>query len=60
MTPKLKNTVSDFRQCEKGVTLVEYGVAVALAVLLGAAAFQTLADDVDDSLTAASNEMVDS
>jgi len=40
-----------------GVTLVEYGIAISLAVAVGAATLTTLADDIDTALTAAGAEM---
>ncbi len=46
-----------FRHCDEGVTLVEYGVAVALAVALGTAALSTLAGDVGTAMAAAGAQM---
>ena len=46
-----------FRHCDKGVTLVEYGVAISLAVTLGALAFAILSTDIGDAMTAAGDEM---
>lgn len=48
-----------FAACQSGATLVEYGLAVAVAVALGAAGFATLATDITDSLLAAGAPMVD-
>ena len=48
-----------FRRCEAGVTLVEYGLAVTLAILVGSATFALLAANITDALGAAGNEMVD-
>lgn len=50
---------SDFRRCEAGVTLVEYGVALTVAVLIGAAAFTPVIDNFNDAMTAAGNAMAD-
>ena len=56
----IKNMLSRFRRDEKGVTLVEYGIAIALAVGLGAGALTTLGNDVGDAMTAAGAEMPNS
>ncbi|KIC36898.1 MULTISPECIES: Flp family type IVb pilin [unclassified Leisingera] len=53
MTAYLKTMLSKLRGDERGVTLVEYGIAIALAVALGTAALDNLADDVGDSMDAA-------
>ncbi|MBY6057153.1 Flp family type IVb pilin [Leisingera daeponensis] len=53
MTAYLKTMLSKLRRDERGVTLVEYGIAVALAVALGTAALSTLAGDVGDAMGAA-------
>ncbi len=57
MFNKFINKLADFRRCQLGVTLVEYGVALALAILVGAAALTALAGDIDNSLGAASDSM---
>ncbi len=46
-----------FRHCDEGVTLVEYGVAVALAVAVGAGALTLLAGDIGVALGLAGDEM---
>ncbi|UWQ79797.1 hypothetical protein K3725_01980 [Leisingera sp. S132] len=53
MTAYLKTMLSKLRGDERGVTLVEYGIAIALAVALGTAALDNLAGDVGDSMDAA-------
>ncbi len=53
MTAYLKTMLSKLRGDERGVTLVEYGIAIALAVALGTAALDRLADDVEDGMDAA-------
>ncbi len=45
------------RHDESGVTLVEYGIAIALAVALGTAALTTLAGQIGDGMTAAGTAM---
>ncbi len=39
-----------FRHCDEGVTLVEYGIAIALAITLGTAALATLAGAIGTSM----------
>lgn len=38
------------RHCEEGVTLVEYGIAIALAITLGTGALALLAGDIGTSM----------
>ncbi len=47
------------RKDEEGVTLVEYGIALTLALALGTAALQYLASDVQGSMDAAGAAMPD-
>ena len=53
MQEKLISLWTRFLRCESGVTLVEYGVAVSLAILVGAATFTVLGGHITDALTAA-------
>lgn len=53
MTNFLKNTFARFAKDEKGVTLVEYGIALILAVTVGTAALTTLAGGVSAKMGAA-------
>ncbi len=48
-----------FQHCDEGVTLVEYGIAIALAVGLGTLALTTLAGEISGAMVAAGNEMPD-
>lgn len=41
-------------KCDEGATLVEYGIALGLAITLGAGALATLGADVGASMGAAS------
>ncbi|AZV78019.1 Flp family type IVb pilin [Parasedimentitalea marina] len=59
MTTCLKRFFERLRRDERGVTLVEYGIAIALAVALGTAALSTLGTEIGDAMTAAGNEMPD-
>lgn len=47
-----------FRDCDAGVTLVEYAVALTVVVTLGAAAFIPLTNAIEGSLSAAGSVMV--
>ncbi len=60
MRNTLLKTWIRFRHDDEGVTLVEYGVAVALAVFLGTAALAALGVDIGDAMLAAGNEMPNS
>jgi Flp pilus assembly pilin Flp len=42
-----------FRHCDDGATLVEYGIAIALAVFLGTGALLALGGQIGDAMTAA-------
>jgi len=48
-----------FRHCDEGVTLVEYGIAIALAVGLGTVALTTLAGEISAAMGAAGTAMPD-
>lgn len=47
----------ELRYCDEGVTLVEYGVAVALAVGVGIGALNLLAGDITAAMGAAGAQM---
>lgn len=57
MRDLLNVSVKKFVRDERGVTLVEYGIAIALAVALGIGALGALADDIDLAMEAAGAEM---
>jgi pilus assembly protein Flp/PilA len=50
-------TLIRLRHNDDGVTLVEYGIAVALAVILGTGALTALANEIGGAMNAAGNEM---
>ena len=50
----LKKTFARLMKDEKGVTLVEYGIALTLAVTVGLGALGQLGTDVDAEMTSAS------
>lgn len=55
MTNFLKKTFARLLKDEKGVTLVEYGIALTLAVALGTGALSILAGDIDAEMGQASS-----
>lgn len=57
MFDALLKTFIRFRHCNEGVTLVEYGVAVALAVSVGVGALTLLGGDITGAMGAAGNVM---
>ena len=57
MRDLLKTKLLNFRRDERGVTLVEYGIALALAVTFGVAALIALGGDVAGAMTAAGTAM---
>ena len=54
---KIKTFVARFHQDEEGVTLVEYGVAIALAVGVGTAALSALGVSITGAMSAAGSAM---
>ena len=53
MISKLTSLFTRFSRDEKGVTLVEYGIALILAVAVGTTALSTLGTAVGDKMGAA-------
>ena len=53
----IKKLLSRFRSDERGVTLVEYGIALTLAVLVGTGALTALGTAVDAEMTTAEGVM---
>lgn len=53
---KLK-TLRDLKDDEEGVTVVEYGIALAIAVGIGSAIYQTLGEAVFDEMLAGARIM---
>jgi pilus assembly protein Flp/PilA len=51
----LLKTFARLRRDEKGVTLVEYGIALVLAVVVGTTALVGLANDIDGRMDGACN-----
>lgn len=59
MTNFIRKAFLHLRRDESGVTLVEYGIAIALAVGLGTAALTTLGGEIGGAMTAAGTAMPD-
>ncbi len=57
MKDQILSLMIRLRHCDEGATLVEYGIALGLAVTLGAGALVTLASDVGGTMTAAGAAM---
>ena len=57
MKTKIRNLFARFRRDDEGATLVEYGIALGLAVTLGAGALASLAGDVGASMNAAGDAL---
>lgn len=54
---KFKSALKRFRKDVLGVTLIEYGIAVTLAVTVGTATSVALASDITSNLNKAGTEM---
>lgn len=52
-------TLVALRHDERGVTLVEYGIALSIALGIGAIVYTTLAGDISGAMTAAGSAMPD-
>ena len=57
MLSKLTSLFARFSRDEKGVTLVEYGIALILAIAVGTTALSTLGDAVSDKMDEAKDCM---
>lgn len=51
--------LSAYRRNEDGVTLVEYGIGITLALVLGTAALSGLAEDIGGAMGVAGAQMCD-
>ena len=54
----MRKLFQDFRKSESGATLVEYGVALILAIVLGAGALTALSQSVADQMDQGSDTMI--
>lgn len=57
MMNTFKKAVANFRRSESGATLVEYGIALTIAIGVGATAFGTLSSNTSASVDAAANAL---
>ena len=57
MFNKIHTFQSKFRRDEDGATLVEYGIALTLAILVGGTALTQLGNDVSASMSSASSAL---
>ena len=55
----MNKTIVKFIRDSSGVTLVEYGIAIGLAIALGATAFGLLAGEITAALQAVGQLMTD-
>lgn len=53
----MKNLLKTFRRSEDGVTLVEYGIAITLAIVVGGAALGGLGGGISTAMNVASSQM---
>ena len=58
MRSTFKALTARFSRDEKGATLVEYGIAVVLAVVVGTGGLITMANQVDNNMGSAQGAMV--
>ncbi len=58
MRSTLKGLMARFSRDEKGATLVEYGIAVVLAVIVGTGGLITMANQVNNNMGASQSAMV--
>ncbi len=54
MKTQMMNMLSRFKRDEDGATLVEYGIALTIAIGVGVTALTTLSTDVSGQFTSAS------
>ena len=52
-------TTSKFKADERGATMVEYGIAVVVAVLVGTAGLILMANQIDNNMNSAATQMAD-
>ncbi len=57
MRSTMKNLMARFARDERGATLVEYGIAVVLAVIVGTGGLITLAGQVNNNMGTAQSAM---
>jgi Flp pilus assembly pilin Flp len=55
----ISTLISKLSTDERGATMVEYGIAVVVAVLVGTAGLITMANQIDNNMNAAATQMAD-
>ena len=57
MSAKFLKTLLSFRKDERGVTLVEYGVAITLAIVVGTTLLTVVGAQINQNMNDASSKM---
>jgi len=57
MIKSFLHNLTVFRHCQSGATLVEYGIAISLAIILGAGALTLLSGEIGVAIGAAGAAM---
>lgn len=52
-------TFSKWSREDKGATMIEYGIAIVVAVIVGTAGLLTMANQIDSNMRSAGQEMAD-
>ena len=55
----ISKLISKLRQDERGATMVEYGIAVVVAVLVGTAGLILMANQIDNNMNSAADRMAE-
>jgi Flp pilus assembly pilin Flp len=55
----LKDLISKWHRSDSGATMVEYGIAVVLAALVGTAGLLLLANQIDNNMNSAATRMAE-
>ena len=55
----ISTLISKLRQDERGATMVEYGIAVVVAVLVGTAGLILMANQIDNNMNSAADRMAE-
>jgi Flp pilus assembly pilin Flp len=55
----LKDLISNWHRSDSGATMVEYGIAVVLAVMVGTAGLLLMANQIDNNMNSAATRMAE-
>ena len=55
----ISKMISKLRKDERGATMVEYGIAVVVAVLVGTAGLILMANQIDNNMNSAADRMAE-